>query len=220
MDIRRFLTSTRGDYTDNFRQFEDDVINNLVETGDRIGFKDKKAFIKRDALKELIRDGFLDINKLKYREPTPEGDITKAFDEQKLFEEITIKQENVFEGIDQPQLDPNLELIDLSSFTTQSVADIAKAAGEKLFAQSDKAMISKLLNKTDDKFFADDFKIDDLTDAIRAIDAEDLNDEIINTNINRIAKDISDDEFLTGELNNRFLMPDGQVYELGQPRRI
>ena len=220
MDIRRFLSSTRGDYTDNFRQFENDVINNLVETGDRIGFKDKKAFIKRDALKELIRDGFLDINKLKYREPTPEGDITKAFDEQKLFEEITIKQENVFEGIDQPQLDPNLELIDLSSFTTQSVADIAKAAGEKLFAQSDKAMISKLLNKTDDKFFKDDFKIDDLTNAIRAIDAEDLNDEIINTNINRIAKDLSDDEFLTGELNNKFLMPDGQVYELGQPRRI
>ena len=220
MDIRQFLKSTRGDYTDNFRQFENDVINNLVETGDRIGFKDKKAFIKRDALKELIRDGFLDINKLKYREPTPEGDITKAFDEQKLFEEITIKQENVFEGIDQPQLDPNLELVDLSNFTTDSVTKIAKAAGEKLFAQSDKAMVSKLLNKTDDKFFKDDFKIDDLTNAIRAIDAEDLNDEIINTNINRIAKDLSDDEFLTGELNNRFLMPDGQVYELGQPRRI
>ena len=224
IDIRRFLKE-QGDYTDNFRQFENDVINNLVETRPRVGFKYKKAFIKRDALKELVRDGFLDINKLEYREPTTEGDIfinrpTNSFDEQKLFEEITIKPEDIFEGINQPQLDPNLELVDLSSFTNQSKAKIAKAAGEKLFAQSDKAMISKLLNKTDDKFFADDFKIDDLTDAIRAIDAEDLNDEIINTNINRIAKDLSDDEFLTGELNNRFLMPDGQVYELGQPRRI
>ena len=224
IDIRRFLKGEgefiQGNYTDNFRQFENNVIDNLVETGNRIGFKGKKAFIKRDALKELIRDGFLDINKLKYREPTPEGDTTKAFDEQKLFEEITIKPEDVFEGINQPQLDPNLELVDLSNFTTDSVTKIAKAAGEKLFAQSDKAMVSKLLNKTDDKFFKDDFKIDDLTNAIRAIDAEDLNDEIINTNINKIAKDLSDDEFLTGELNNRFLMPDGQVYELGQPRRI
>jgi len=225
IDIRRFLKQ-QGDYTDNFRQFENDVINNLVVTSPRVGFKYKKAFIKRDALKELVRDGFLDINKLEYREPTTEGDIfinrpTDSFDEQKLFEEITIKPEDIFEGINQPQLDPNLELVDLSSFTNQSKAKIAKAAGEKLFAQSDKAMISKLLNKTDDKFFADDFKIDDLTDAIRAIDAEDLNDEIISANIDKIAETLKPTElFVNSRSNDYFLMPDGQVYAFGQPRRI
>ena len=235
IDIRRFLKGEgefiQGDYTDNFRQFENNVIDNLVETGDRIGFKNKKAFIKRDALKELVSEGYLDMSMLRYKKPTlsNQGASRERFDADKLFEEITIKPNDVFEGITQPQLDPNLELVDLDDFTADSVSYIARASGKKLFAQSDKAMISKLLNKTDDKFFADDFKIDDLTDAIRAIDAEDLDDEIISENIKKLAeknpplKDFANLKNLIDTStfkNNRFLMPDGQVYELGQPRRI
>jgi hypothetical protein len=220
LDIRTFL-KVQGDYTDNFRQFENNVVDNLVETGDRVGFKNKKAFIKRDALKELVSEDYLDITMLRYRKPSPQGDSRERFDADKLFEEITVKADDVFEGINQPQLDPNLELVDLDDFTADSVSYIARASGKKLFAQSDKAMISKLLNKTDDKFFKDDFKIDDLLDAIRAIDAEDLDDEIISESIDKIAEKLKPTE-LFSKLRSKdyFLMPDGQVYAFGQTRRI
>ena len=220
LDIRTFL-KTQGDYTDNFRQFENNVVDNLVETGDRVGFKNKKAFIKRDALKELVSEDYLDMSMLRYRKPSPQGDSREMFDADKLFEEITVKSDDVFEGINQPQLDPNLELVDLDDFTADSVSYIARASGKKLFAQSDKAMVSKLLNKTDDKFFKDDFKIDDLTNAIRAIDAEDLDDEIISANIDKIAETLKPTEiFVNTRSNDYFLMPDGQVYAFGQARRI